>query len=119
MFLFELRDDTIVVELRDDLGSQSEIVQTYVWTVVSVDGGIVELGAPAVISRLRVEWQWQEFAEALTLQVVARGPIRLVSNEGGGTCCQGYSLGFVTGMVQLLNSLGNYLFIWAPLNGWR
>jgi hypothetical protein len=111
-----LRYYSIVVELRDNLGTQSEIVDTYIRTVISVDGRIVELGGAAIVTRLRVQWQRQEITKTLTLLVVVLDTVRRHSNQGGGTCWLIDSLGFV---VQFLNSLGNRLFIWVHLQGWR
>ena len=111
-----MRNDSIVVELRDNLGAQSEIVDTYIRTIVSMDGSIVELGGAAIITRLRVQWQRQEVPKTLTFLVVLRYPICLHCNEGGGTCWLGNSLGFV---VRFLEILGNRLFIWVHLQGWR
>jgi hypothetical protein len=48
--------------------------------------------------------------------VVVLDTVRRHSNQGGGTCWLIDSLGFV---VQFLNSLGNRLFIWVHLQGWR
>ena len=52
LFHFELRDDLIVIELRDDLWAESEVVHTDVWTAraLLMKGHIVlELRRPRML----------------------------------------------------------------------
>jgi hypothetical protein len=51
LFLFELRNDSVVVKLRDHFGPESKVMNTDVWAIVSMYPNImIKLRGTAIIA---------------------------------------------------------------------